>query len=121
MAKCPQCGVSLAVFVELETDYSKTKTILNAKASGVDLTNEQLANLKWKQSNKRASLCTILVNEDLLRIPIARLLYETLSSSANKSCKLGQITYKLSTNNEGTEWLQRWTPIKGGSHLETGQ
>jgi hypothetical protein len=111
--KCPHCGASLAVSVELETDYTKAKTILNSKASGSDLTNEQLASLNWKQSRKLEALCTVLVTGELLEIPIAKLLYEQLNASANKSWKLGQIKYELSSK-EGTEWLQRWTPIRAG-------
>ena len=110
MTKCPSCGASLAVFVELDTDYSKTKTILDAKVSGADLTNEQLSSLNWKPSQKKPSLSTILVNETVLGVPIIKLLYNRLTTSANKASKLGQITYKLSRTPEGTEFLQRWTP-----------
>lgn len=114
MTRCPKCGASLAVSVELETDYSKTKAILDVKATGfgADLTNEQLSTLAWKQSQKRPALCTILVNETVLAVLIARLLYDRLSSSANKAWKLGEVTYKLSRNDEGREWLQRWSPQK---------
>ncbi len=112
MTNCPKCGAPLSISVELETDYSKTKTILEAKASGVDLTNEQLGCLNWKQSQKRPSLSTILVNETSLAVPILKLLYDRLSSSANKAWKLGEVTYKLSRNDEGTEWLQRWSSAK---------
>ncbi len=111
--KCPACGVSLELV--RGTDYSKTQTILAAKASGADITNEQLSALNWKQSVKKPSLSTILVNEASLGVPIIKLLYDRLAASANKAWKLGEITYKLSENDEGTEWLQRWTPINGGS------
>lgn len=113
--RCPQCKTPLEVRVELyaTTDYSKAKQILAAKTSAADLTNEQLAAANWKQSTKRESLSTILVNEGTLGLPIIRLLYERLESSPNKSWKIGEVTYKLSTNDEGTvTWLQKWTPVK---------
>jgi hypothetical protein len=116
MTKCPQCGASLAIFVELDTDYSKTKTILDANLSEADLTNEQLACLKWKPSQKKPALSTLLVTPELLTVPLPKLLYDRLTSSITKSWKLGEVTYKLSRNAEGTEWLQRWTPVKGGSN-----
>ena len=112
MTNCSKCGTALAVFVELETDYSKTKAILDAKVSGADLTNEQLACLKWKQSQRKPALSTIRVDEPVLGVPTARELYDRLKASPNLSLKLSEITYRLSRNHEGTtEWLQRWSPV----------
>jgi hypothetical protein len=109
--KCPACGAVLEVSIVLGTDYTKTKQILESKASGAELTNQQLDSLKWKQSTKREALSTILVNESVLGVPIARLLYDRLKASASFSWKLEQTTYKLSTF-EGKEFLQRWQPLK---------
>jgi hypothetical protein len=108
LSKCPSCGAILELVVG--TDYTKAQAILGTKASGSDLTNEQLAVLKWKQSQKREALSTLLVTTELLNIPIAKLLYERLKSSSNLSWKLGEITYKLSRT-DAAEFLQRWSPI----------
>jgi hypothetical protein len=107
--KCPACGVVLELV--LGTDYTKTQAILAAKASGSDLSNEELKAAAWKQSQKRPSLSTILVNDASLTIPIIKLLYDRLTTSASQSWKLGPITYKLSRTPEGTEFLQRWSPV----------
>ena len=113
MSKCPACGAVLELV--LGTDYNKTQAILAAKASASDLTNEQLKAAAWKQSQKKPSLSTILVNQQSLASPILKLLYDRLTTSASKSWKLGEITYKLSRTPEGTEFLQRWTPIQTGA------
>jgi hypothetical protein len=110
MSKCPACGALLELVVG--TDYAKAQTILQSKATGTDLTNEQLDVLKWKQSQKRPSLSTILVSETTLGVPIIKLLYDRLTTSANKAWKLGEVTYKLSVTPEGTEFLQRWRPYQ---------
>ena len=107
--KCPKCGVPLELVVG--TEYTEAQRILAAKASGSELTNEQLSAATWKQSLKRPALTTILVNQENLASPIVKLLYERLVASANKAWKLGEITYKLSITPEGTEFLQRWSPI----------
>lgn len=104
-SKCPNCGVELEII--RDTNYSKATAVL----SGAELSNQQLAALPWRQSQKKPSLATILVNETTLAIPIAKLLYDRLKSSATKGWKLGEVTYKLSRNDEGTEWLQRWSPM----------
>jgi hypothetical protein len=117
MTNCPKCGAPLSISITLETDYSKTKQILQAKASGADLTNEQLDCLKWKTSQKKPALSTLLVTPDLLSVPLAKLLYDRLLSSATKSWKLSETTYKLSTLADGSaQFLQRWTSVKGGSN-----
>ena len=109
MPKCPSCGAVLEVSLTTGTDYTKTKEIL---ANAAELTNERLDSLKWKQSQKRDALSTILVTEAALGVPLIRLLYDRLQASANKSWKLSEVTYKVSQNGEGTQWIQRWTPIK---------
>lgn len=115
MPKCPSCGAVLEVNLTVGTDFTKTHQILAAKASGADLTNEQLTALKWKQSQKKASLATILVTQDLLNVPLALLLYDRLRTAPSKSWKLADMTYKLSENDEGTQWIQRWSPIKSAN------
>ncbi len=104
MSKCPTCGAGLEII--LDTNYSKATAAL----SGADLTNEQLSNLKWKQSQKKPALSTILVDQAILGVPIAKLLYDALTRSANKSLKFDRTEYKLSTYN-GNEFLQRWSPV----------
>jgi hypothetical protein len=81
-------------------------------ASASDLTNEALTVLKWTQSTKLPQLQTILVNEASRKVPIIALLYERLKTAANETCKIGDVTYKISRNDEGTEWLQRWSSQK---------
>ena len=78
-------------------------------ASASDLTNQALSALKWNQSEKLPALSTIPVNESSLRVPILKLLYDRLSASTTKSWKLADVTYKLSRNDEGSEWLQKWS------------
>ena len=80
--------------------------------SASDLTNEALSALKWSQSTKLPQLQTIPVNETTLKVPIILLLYERLAAAANKTWKIGEVTYKLSRNDEGTEWLQKWSSQK---------
>jgi hypothetical protein len=77
--------------------------------SGSDLTNEQLDAVKWTQSAKLPQLKTILVNDTTRKVPIIALLYERLKTAANETWKIGEVTYKLSRNDEGTEWLQKWS------------
>jgi hypothetical protein len=76
--------------------------------SASDLNNEQLNALKWTQSTKLPQLSTIKITQALLGVPIAKLLFERLKASANQTSKIGDITYKLSATDEGTEFLQRW-------------
>jgi hypothetical protein len=109
LTSCPKCGARLEII--LDTDYTQAQASLAAKASGSDITNEQLSTLPWKQSQKKPALSTVHVNDAALAIPIAKLLYERLKTSANLSWKVGEITYKLSQNAQGVEWLQRWAPI----------
>jgi hypothetical protein len=80
--------------------------------SGSDLTNGELDAVKWTQSAKLSQLKTILVNEATRKVPIIALLYERLKAAANETWKIGEVTYKLSRNDEGTEWLQRWSSQK---------
>lgn len=115
MATCPKCGAVLEVSLSVGTDYTKTQSILAGKATGSDLTNEQLNSITWKQSQKKPNLSTILVNQEALANPILKLLYERLFASANRSWKIAEILYKLSRTPEGTEFLQRWTPVRSQS------
>jgi len=115
LPKCPSCGAVLEVNLVIGTDYSHAQRILNEKASGADLTNEELSALKWKQSSKRPALSTILVTQEILEVPLIKLLYERLTTAANKTWKLREVTYKLSQNSEGTAWIQRWSPIKSAN------
>jgi len=109
--RCPNCRAPLGISLTLETDFTKTKEILDAQASIGDLTNEQLAGLPWKQSQKKQALSTLLVTAQLLQSALPRYLYDRLKMAAGNSWKIDRVTYKLSANNEGTEWLQRWQPI----------
>ena len=81
------------------------------KITGSDLTNEQLSVLKWKQSQKREALSTIVVSQELLTVPIAGLLYRRLMSAPSQSWKLGEVTYKLSRTDDGTQFLQKWEAV----------
>jgi len=107
--RCPNCQAPLDVALYPTTEYAKTKQILESKATA-DLTNQQLDSLPWRQSQKKASLKTILVTPDLLTIPIAKLVYDALTRSATKSLKLERIEYKVSIYNGG-EFLQKWSPV----------
>ena len=114
MTKCPCCGANLKVSLAVGTDYQAARRILDQKPSGADLTNEQLNALAWKQSQKKAALSTLLVNSDLLSMPLAKLLRDRLTTAVCQSWKLGEVTYKLSSNHEGTAtWIQRWKPVAG--------
>ena len=95
----------------LDTDYSKAQEMLRAKASGADLTAEQLSTRPWRQSEKKAALSTLLVTASLLDIPIAKLLFERLKNSADKTWKVGDITYKFSATADGAEFLQKWQSV----------
>jgi len=112
--RCPACGHPLGISLTLETDYSKTKRMLDQKA-GPDPTNEQLADLKWRQSQKRETLGSLLVTATLLETPAARSLYERLKASPNLVWKCGGTTYKLWRTGDGAELLQRWVPLEGVS------
>lgn len=100
MSSSPKCGAALEII--LDTNYAKAQGILDAKATGTDLSNKSLAALKWKQSEKKPASSMIFVNETVLGVPIARLLYDRLKASPNLSCKLSEISYKLSRNADGT-------------------
>ena len=96
--KCPACGAILEVTLQIGTDYSQTKALMD------------YASLKWRQSTRKPNLATILVTPDLLRVPLANELYNRLRSDPNFNFKMGEVTFKLSRNAEGTsEWLQKWT------------
>jgi hypothetical protein len=97
--KCPACGAIIEVHFSLGTDYSR-------------LTNQQAQALNWKQSTKRPALSTIMVTQEVLRDPTANQLYNNLQMNPNKAIKEGDITFKLSKLENGTEFLQRWQPIK---------
>lgn len=97
--KCPACGAVIEVQFVLGTDYAK-------------LTNQQAQALNWKQSAKRPALSTILVTPEILRDPTANQLYNNLRTNPNKAIKEGDVTFKLSRLENGTEFLQRWQPVK---------
>jgi len=101
MSECPKCGAGLTII--LDTSYSKATAVLSA----AELTNEALNNLKWRQSQKKPVLSTILVDPVILGVPIARLLYDRLKATPTLTWKSGDVTYKLSSF-EGKEFLQRW-------------
>lgn len=58
MTSCPKCGAALDIL--LDTNYSKTRQILDSKARGVDLTNDQLALLPWRQSAKNRAIADLV-------------------------------------------------------------
>jgi hypothetical protein len=117
MPKCPSCGAVLEIpSLVLGTDYRRTSQILQQKTTGADLTNEELRKEAWKASKKKPALSTILVNPSSLDRPILRLLYDRLKASPNLGFKLAEISYRLSRNEEGTEWLQKWEAVRGGSN-----
>lgn len=105
---CPKCGTALEIIID--TNYEKAQSIIGKKLSASDLTNDALAALNWKQSQKRAALSTLLVSSELLEVPIAKLLHERLNTSANLTWKLGEVTYKLSRTDTAA-WIQRWKPV----------
>jgi hypothetical protein len=111
LPNCPSCGAVLEVNLAIGTDYTHAQKILNEKASGADLTNEQLSALKWKQSQKKPQLSTIRVTPEVLEVPLLKLLHERLRSAAGNSWKLGEVSYRLSEN-EGTQWIQTWMSVK---------
>ncbi len=82
---------------------------LAAQVSASGLTNEALSALKSSQSTKLPQLATMKITQELLGAPIAKLLFERLKASANKTWKIGDITYKLSATDDEVEFLQRWT------------
>jgi hypothetical protein len=95
--KCPACGAVIEVQIVLGTDYSRVPT------------HQALA---WKRSSKRPALSTIMVTPEILRDPTANQLYNSLRTNPNKAIKEGDVTFKLSKLENGTEFLQRWQPIK---------
>jgi hypothetical protein len=68
--------------------------------------------LPWKQSQKKQNLGTILVTTELLQNPLARDLYDKVKEW--KRLKVGQVTYCYSQMENGTEFLQKWSPVKLG-------
>jgi hypothetical protein len=102
--KCPGCGAALDVQLILDTNCEKI--------SNMKLSNQQTQTLNWKQSTKRPALSTILVTPELLRSPAANQLYNNLRMNPNRAIKEGDITFKLSKLENGTEFFQKWQPIK---------
>ncbi|MGA2785300.1 MAG: hypothetical protein ABSF09_11440 [Candidatus Bathyarchaeia archaeon] len=68
--------------------------------------------LPWKQSQKKQNLGTILVTPKLLENPLARDLYDKLKEW--KSRRVGPVSYRYSKMENGTEFLQKWSPSKLG-------
>jgi hypothetical protein len=66
--------------------------------------------LPWKQSQKKSNLATIRVTTELLENPIARELYDRLMIVT--TMKVNQVSYRYSKMPDGTEFLQKWIPIK---------
>jgi hypothetical protein len=70
--------------------------------------DDKYSRLPWKQSSKRAELCTIMV-KDVTSDPVALQLYNELTKTEKKALRIGRITYRLSVTESGVEFLQRWT------------
>jgi hypothetical protein len=68
--------------------------------------------LPWKQSQKKQNLGTIHVTAEILENPLARELYDHLKEW--KSIKVKQVNYRYSQMENGTEFLQKWSPAKLG-------
>ena len=73
---------------------------------------DRYLSLPWKQSLKKTNLGTVLVTTELLENPLARELYDRLKDW--KTMKVGHISYRLSKMDNGTEFLQKWSPVKLG-------
>ena len=66
--------------------------------------------LPWKQSQKKQTLATIHVTPELLQNPLARDLYDKVKEW--KNLHVGHTTYRYSKMENGTEFLQKWSPIQ---------
>lgn len=111
MRKCPSCGVALDVQITLDTDYSKISNMKLAEPAKPTLSGEdRYLALPWKRSLKKQNLGTILVSMELLQNPLARELYDRLKDW--KTMRAGDVSYRYSKTDNGTEFLQKWEPIK---------
>ncbi|MGA2785859.1 MAG: hypothetical protein ABSF09_14310 [Candidatus Bathyarchaeia archaeon] len=68
--------------------------------------------LPWKQSMKKQNLGTIHVTPELLQNPLARELYDKVKEW--KNLHVGHVAYRYSKMDNGTEFLQKWSPTKLG-------
>jgi hypothetical protein len=66
--------------------------------------------LPWKQSQKKQTLATIHVTPELLQNPLARDLYDKVKEW--KNLHVGHVAYRYSKMDNGTEFLQKWSPAK---------
>jgi hypothetical protein len=74
--------------------------------------DDPYASLPWKQSAKRQNLCTIHVTPETLGNPVARELYDRLKEW--KTMKVGNVSYRYSQMENGTEFLQQWRALTFG-------
>lgn len=106
---CPHCQYKIKFLVSAPLADETPKP---QPQPAISPPEDSFFSLPWKQSQKKPNLGTILVSQELLANPAARELYDKV-----KACKrftVGQISYRYSKMENGTEFLQKWSPVKVG-------